>query len=97
MYVEGRSHRLGRRKPRGPIIRRKATSNYRINICQTNHCFDVAGIELQRAFEEAPRLRHAFKANPLHQPGPALEAQVHRIGMQRTLGSSRLSLDELGT
>ena len=56
----------------------------------------LLGIERQRVLEEAASLCHVFGVIPLFIAMPALEIQVHRIGMQRTFRSSRLSLDELG-
>ena len=74
----------------------KSGRNCRINRCRADQRLDIVGIERQGPFEKAARLRHVFRGRPLVQASHALEIQVHRIGMQRTFRSPRLSLDELG-
>ena len=53
------------------------------------------GIEGQGAFKKS-RLRQVLGGPPLVEASPALEIQVHRIGMRRTLRSSCLACNEFG-
>ncbi len=72
---------LGRRKVRDPVVAHKVGPNRRFNPRRADQRLDVAGIESQGTVEKGLRLGHVFGGRPIVRPSPALEIQVHRIGM----------------
>jgi len=87
---------LGRGELRDPVVAHKVGPNRGFDPRQTDQRLDVSRIEHQGAVEKRLRLRDVFLGCPVVRPSPALEIQVHRIGIGRKLRSPRLNLDELG-
>ena len=55
----------------------------------------VGGIERRRPLEQAARLREIVRRDALVPPGPALKAEVHRIGVRLSLRAAGLGGQEL--
>ncbi len=72
---------LGRRELRGPVVTRKVGPNRRFNSRRTDQRLDIAGIERQGTVEKGLRLRHVFLSRPIVRASPALEIQIHRVGI----------------
>jgi hypothetical protein len=72
---------LGRNEVCGPVVAHKVGANRRFNPRRTDQRLNVPGIKRQGTVEKGLRLRHVFRGRPIVLAGPALEIQVHRIGM----------------
>ena len=63
---------------------------------RSNERVDIVGIGGERAIEKAARLRHIVRGQTLVEPSQTLKIEVHRVGVRRLFGASRLGGDELG-
>ena len=64
--------------------------------CRSDERLDIVGIGGKRAIEEAARLRQIVGGQTLIEPSQTLKIEVHRVGVRRPFGASRLGGDEFG-
>jgi len=59
------------------VVSQKSADGNHINTCVADQRLDISGIERERSFIKAARLRHIFGGDPLMIRGRALEIEVH--------------------
>ena len=65
-----------------PIVGQIDGANRKINTRCADQRLNISRFEGQGPFKEAARLCHVFAGQPLIQPSPTLENQIHRVWMQ---------------
>ena len=63
---------------------------------RSNERVDIVGIGGERAIEKLARLRNMVRGPAPMEPGQALKKEIHRVGVGRLFGASRLGGGELG-
>ena len=86
---------LGGGKPRGSIVGKEIERDLYVHGGNADQRPHVGGIERRGPLEQAARRRKVVGGEALVQPGPALKAEVHRIGIRLSLRAPGLRGKEL--
>ena len=86
---------FGRRGTCRPVIGQEKGDRNKVNTCGADQRLDIAGIERERMFIKAARLRHIFGSRSLIRASHALKIEVHRVGKRCPLRTPRFGLDQL--
>ena len=87
--------RFGRCDTCRPVVGQKNADRNKVNKCGADQRLDIAGIERERLFIKAARLRQIFGSQSLIRASHALKIEVHRVGKRCPLRAPRFGLDQL--
>ena len=84
------------RQQRGRVVGHVEKDDEPVQGRQTNERVDIAGIQFERAFVEAARLRHYLGARSAVDQREPLKIEIHGVRVRRSLRAARFGGDHLG-